>query len=93
MLRTGINTLQKTSLLRKAVEVGHIDQELAEKREQFRARMANNKRREEDLKRRSEALKERMSKFDKFLKENEAKRTRAMHKYQHEVKENGGNIK
>lgn len=39
LLQSGINTLQKTSLLRQAVEVEHVDKELAEKREEFRKRM------------------------------------------------------
>nr|CAB3228576.1 coiled-coil domain-containing protein 42 homolog [Phallusia mammillata] len=88
LLHTGINTLQKTSLLRKAVEVEEIDKELAEKREEFRKRMAENKAKEEALKKRQEKIKDRVTKFDRFLKENDAKRTRAMRKYQLEVKEN-----
>ncbi|CAK8673787.1 unnamed protein product [Clavelina lepadiformis] len=88
LLQTGINTLQKTSLLRKAIEVEQIDAELAEKRDLFRKRMAANKTKEEALKRKQEKIKERVGKFDRFLKENEAKRTRALRKYQIEVREN-----
>ena len=88
LLQTGVNTLQKTSLLRKAVEVQLVDDELAEKREEFRRRMAANKTRKEALMRKQEKIQERVHKFDKFLKENEAKRTRALQKYQQEVKSN-----
>lgn len=88
LLRTGNNTIQKTSLLRKAVEMEQIDEELERKREEFRERMAQNKLKEETLRRRQEKIKERVNKFDRFLKDNDAKRVRALRKYQLEVKEN-----
>ena len=65
-----------------------MDAELAEKREEFRKRMEVNKFKKEALKRKQEKIQERVRKFDKFLKDNEAKRTRALYKYQQEVKNN-----
>ncbi|XP_002122109.2 coiled-coil domain-containing protein 42 homolog [Ciona intestinalis] len=88
LVESGINTLQKTSLLRKAVEMEVVDKELAEKREEFRIRMEKNKNKEDLLRKRQEKIKERVTKFDKFLKDNDAKRSRALRKYQIEVKDN-----
>nr|XP_039262269.1 coiled-coil domain-containing protein 42 homolog [Styela clava] len=88
LLQSGINTLQSTSLLRQAVDVEHVDRELAEKREEFRQRMEVCKAKEEALKMKQQKIKERVTKFDRFLKENEAKRNRALKKYQQEVKNN-----
>lgn len=84
LLRSGINTLQSTSLLRQAVETEHVDHELEEKRQEFRKRMEKCKEKQEALALRQNQIKERVSKFDRFLKENEAKRVRALEKYQHE---------
>lgn len=39
LLKSGINTLQKTSMLRQAVAMEDVDKELAEKRENFGKRM------------------------------------------------------
>lgn len=46
------------------------------------------KAKEEELQIRRQKIKDRVTKFDKFLKENEAKRNRALKKYQHEVRQN-----
>ena len=88
LLRTGVHTLQKTSLLRKAVEVKKVDEELEAKREEFRKKMLANKVRMDAIIQKQQKIKERVGKFDKFLKENETKRSRALHKYQLEVKAN-----
>ena len=39
LLESGINTLQKTLLLKKEVEVERVDEELQDKRDEFRERM------------------------------------------------------
>lgn len=46
------------------------------------------KAREEALKAKQQKIKDRVGKFDRFLKENEAKRNRALRKYQQEVESN-----
>ena len=88
LLQTGVNTLQKTSLLRKAVEVQLVDEELAQKRVEFEERMKSCKAKQNALMKRQEKIQERVRKFGKFLKENEAKRARALQKYQLEIKNN-----
>lgn len=77
-----------TSLLRQAVDVEHADRDLAEKREEFKKRMEVCKAKEEELQIRRQKINDRVLKFDKFLRENEAKRNRALKKYQQEVRDN-----
>ncbi|CAD5114913.1 DgyrCDS3947 [Dimorphilus gyrociliatus] len=86
LLETGVNTLQKTLLLKKEVEVDKVEAQLDAKRNEFRKRMESCAERQLELQKKQQKMKDRVSKFDKFIKENEAKRRRAVLKYQQEVK-------
>lgn len=85
-METGVNTLQKTLLLKKEVEVDKVEAQLEAKRNEFRKRMETCAERQLELQKKQQKMKDRVSKFDKFIKENEAKRRRAVLKYQQEVK-------
>ncbi|KAK2170643.1 hypothetical protein LSH36_1g01061 [Paralvinella palmiformis] len=86
LLETGLNTLQKTLLLKKEVEVEQVNEELREKREEFKKRLEACAQRQIEIQKRQQKMKDRVNKFEKFIKENEAKRRRAIQKYQQEVK-------
>ena len=63
-----------------------MQQQLDRKKEQFRQRMQRCQEKEVDLAAKQEAIKEQVRKFDKFLKENDAKRVRANRKALEEVR-------
>ncbi|XP_031571543.1 coiled-coil domain-containing protein 42 homolog [Actinia tenebrosa] len=86
LLDTGLNTFQSTLLLKKQVEVEKVHEDLEIKRRQFADRMAACQIKEEELKKKQLQIRERVGKFEKFIKENEAKRRRAIQKYQTELK-------
>lgn len=86
LIETGINTLQRTLLLKKEVEVDQVQAELEEKRREFKQRMDACAQRQIEIQKQQQRMKDRVSKFENFLKENELKRRRAIQKYQTEVK-------
>ncbi|XP_041468984.1 coiled-coil domain-containing protein 42 homolog [Lytechinus variegatus] len=86
LIETGLNTLQKTLLLKREVEVDDVTQELRTKRIQFQKRMEECEKKRVDLQKKQQLMKDRVEKFDKFISETEAKRRRAIHKYQQELK-------
>lgn len=86
LLDTGLNTVQSTLLLKKQVEVEKVQEDLDIKRRQFAERMAACKAKEEELKKKQAQIRERVGKFEKFIEENDAKRRRAIQKYQTELK-------
>lgn len=86
LLDTGLNTVQSTLLLKKQVEVEKVQEDLDIKRRQFAERMTACKRKEEELKKKQTQIRERVNKFEKFIEENDAKRRRAIQKYQTELK-------
>ncbi|KAL5008603.1 hypothetical protein ScPMuIL_014184 [Solemya velum] len=86
LIQTGINTLQRTLLLKKEVEVESVQTELEAKRHEFKQRMEACAQRQVEVQKRQQRMKDRTAKFEKFIKENEAKRKRAIQKYQAEVK-------
>ncbi|KAK3750711.1 hypothetical protein QZH41_017265, partial [Actinostola sp. cb2023] len=86
LLDTGLKTLQSTLLLKKQVEVEKVQENLEIKRLQFAERMRVCKEKEEELKKKQLQIRDRVSKFEKFIKENDAKRRRAIQKYQTELK-------
>ena len=77
---------QSTLLLQKGKEMQEVQQQLDRKKEEFRARMQRCQEKEVDLAARQEDIKEQVRKFDKFLKDNDAKRVRADRKVQEERK-------
>lgn len=71
---------QSTLLLQKKKEMAEVQQQLDRKKDEFRQRMQRCQEKEVDLAARQEAIKEQVRKFDKFLKDNDAKRVRALRK-------------
>ncbi|XP_064420936.1 coiled-coil domain-containing protein 42 homolog isoform X2 [Latimeria chalumnae] len=88
ILDAGINTLQRTRVLKKIVEVNQVDAELNAKKEEHRKRMEVLALKREELEKKKQAYEELVLNFDKFLRDNEAKRIRATQNYQKQVKEN-----
>merc|ERR1711976_899124 len=86
LIETGLNTMQKTLLLKKEVEVDRVSDELALKRAEFRSRMDKCAQQQVEIQKKQQRMRDRVNKFEKFIKENEAKRRRAIQKYQNEVK-------
>jgi len=86
ILENSPNTLQKTLLIKREVEVDRVQEELNRKRKEFRDRMERCAQRRIEIQKKQQMMKERVSKFDKFIKENEAKRRRAIQKYQTELR-------
>ncbi|XP_044540777.1 cilia- and flagella-associated protein 73 [Gracilinanus agilis] len=67
-----------TQLLEKKQEMVEMEETLQAKKEEFKVKMSALKQRREALEQKEEALKESMIRFDKFLKDTEAKQSRAM---------------
>ncbi|KAJ3223482.1 hypothetical protein HK099_001065 [Clydaea vesicula] len=79
-------TLQSTLLLQKKKEMHQVQQLLEKKRIEFAKRMEECREKQEELKVKQKQIRERVFKFEKFLKENDAKRQRANVKAQTEKK-------
>lgn len=77
---------QSTLLLQKKKEMAEVQQQLDRKKEEFRMRMQECQEKEMELAGKQEQLKEGVRKFEKFLKENDAKRIRANRKAVEEIK-------
>ncbi|XP_071962326.1 coiled-coil domain-containing protein 42 homolog [Antedon mediterranea] len=86
LIETGLNTAQKTLLLKRQVEVEKVSKELTTKRDDFKKRMDNCDRKRIEMQKRQQKMKDRVHKFEKFIEDNEAKRRRAIHKYQTELR-------
>lgn len=69
-----------TRLLEKRREMSEVEQALAAQKEEFQMKMESLQQRREELHRKEYQLKESLLKFDKFLKENDSKRARALKK-------------
>lgn len=70
-------TLQSTLLLQKKKEMAQVQQLLELKRIEFGKRMDECREKQEELRVKQKQIRERVIKFEKFLKENDAKRQRA----------------
>ncbi|XP_069593273.1 uncharacterized protein CCDC197 [Ranitomeya imitator] len=88
ILDTSKNTLQKTLVLKKEVEYDRVSQELVQKREEYCERLRLLEGRKEEFALRQKEYLEKAVKFEKFLKDSEAKRRRAIAKYQTESRQN-----
>ncbi|XP_061072557.1 coiled-coil domain-containing protein 42 homolog [Conger conger] len=88
LLETGVNTLQRTLVLKKRVQVDEADRELALKRQEIRERLLALGHRRAEFEHKQQASKDRSGKFEKFVQDNEAKRRRAQRKYLAERKQN-----
>ncbi|XP_043930518.1 uncharacterized protein CCDC197 isoform X2 [Protopterus annectens] len=82
------STQQTTLVLKKEVEADSVNEQLSAKRREFQHRMEAVTRRREELDMKQQLNKESALKFEKFLKDTDAKKQRAIHKYQVEVKQN-----
>jgi len=69
-----------TRLLEKRREMAEVEQALAAQKEEFQMKMESLQQRREELERKEFQLKESLLRFDKFLKENDSKRARALKK-------------
>ncbi|KAJ3316424.1 Cilia- and flagella-associated protein 73 [Blyttiomyces sp. JEL0837] len=69
-----------TRLLEKRREMQEVENGLIQQKEEFNMKMESLTQRREELSRKETQLKESLVKFDKFLKENDAKRNRAIKK-------------
>ncbi|KAL7873009.1 hypothetical protein AOLI_G00120800 [Acnodon oligacanthus] len=88
ILDTGVNTLQRTLVLKKQVQVDEVNRQLIQKRLEFKGRMQALEQKRAELLHKQQETKERAEKFEKFVEENEVKRRRALKKYQVERKQN-----
>ncbi|PIK44422.1 putative coiled-coil domain-containing protein [Apostichopus japonicus] len=69
-----------TRLLEKRREMAEVESALGGQKEEFQMKMESLQQRREELERKEFQLKESLQKFDKFLKENDSKRARAVKK-------------
>ncbi|KAL0969072.1 hypothetical protein UPYG_G00222300 [Umbra pygmaea] len=88
VLETGVNTLQRTLVLKKQVEVDEVDRQLAQKQQEFKVRMQALTQRRVELELKQLEMKDRAKTFEKFVEDNEVKRHRALKKYQAARKQN-----
>ncbi|XP_031428560.1 coiled-coil domain-containing protein 42 homolog [Clupea harengus] len=88
ILETGVNTMQRTLVLKKQVELDELDSKFAHKRQEFKVRMEALEHRRADLEQKQKQTKDKASKFEKFVEENELKHRRALKKFQVEQRLN-----
>ncbi|EMP34306.1 Coiled-coil domain-containing protein 42 like protein [Chelonia mydas] len=69
-----------TRLLEKRRELTEVEQALSAQREEFQMKMESLQQRRKELQHKEGQLKEAIFKFDKFLKDNDSKRSRALQK-------------
>ncbi|XP_066911237.1 uncharacterized protein [Clytia hemisphaerica] len=86
LIETGFRTHQKTLLLKRQNELHRVDAEFNQTRSEFKAKMDKYRKQEEHLIRERRKLTERVNNFEKFIDENNAKKTRAVLKYEKESK-------
>ncbi|XP_051238084.1 coiled-coil domain-containing protein 42 homolog isoform X1 [Dicentrarchus labrax] len=82
VLETGVNTLQKTLVLKKQAELDEVNKQLTLKRQEFKSCVEALAQRRSELEIKQQQTKERAIKFEKFVAENEVKRRRALKKYE-----------
>ncbi|XP_071398338.1 uncharacterized protein CCDC197 [Centroberyx affinis] len=82
ILEAGVNTLQKTLVLKKQVELNKVDRQLALKRQEFKSHMQALAQRRSELEIKQQETRDKAKKFEKFVDDNEVKRRRALKKYQ-----------
>ncbi|XP_053533239.1 coiled-coil domain-containing protein 42 homolog [Ictalurus punctatus] len=73
-----------TRLLDKRRQIKHVDDVLRRQRQEFEVKRESLRQRKEEVKKKEENLKDSLLKFDKFLKENDAKRARGVKKAESE---------
>ncbi|KAM8921204.1 uncharacterized protein CCDC197 [Pelodytes ibericus] len=88
ILEASANTLQKTLVLKKEVEYDQVSHELQKKRQEFKERMQALDVRKEGFTEKQLECSDKAAKFEKFLKDSDAKRRRAIVKCQAESRQN-----
>nr|XP_020500917.1 uncharacterized protein CCDC197 isoform X1 [Labrus bergylta] len=82
ILEAGVNTLQKTLVLKKQAELDEVDKQLTLKRQEFKRSVEALAKRRSELEVKQQQTKDRVMKFEKFMVENEEKRRGAMKKFE-----------
>nr|XP_019940327.1 PREDICTED: coiled-coil domain-containing protein 42 like-2-like isoform X2 [Paralichthys olivaceus] len=82
VLEAGVNTLQKTVVLKKQTELDEVNKLLALKRQEFKSSVEALALRKSELDIKYQETKERAMKFERFVAENEVKRCRSLKKYE-----------
>ncbi|XP_029982157.1 uncharacterized protein CCDC197 [Sphaeramia orbicularis] len=88
VLEAGVNTLQKTLVLKKQAELDEVDRHLALKRQEFKSRVEALAQRRSELEIKQQQTKERVMKFEKFVAENDVKQQQALKKYEVALEQN-----
>ncbi|XP_061824900.2 uncharacterized protein CCDC197 [Nerophis lumbriciformis] len=81
ILKAGVNTLQKTLVLKKQAELEEVNNLLALKRDEFKRNVEALSKRRTELETKHQETKEKAMKFVEFVNANEAKRSRALQEY------------
>nr|XP_057946724.1 coiled-coil domain-containing protein 42 like-2 [Doryrhamphus excisus] len=81
ILNAGVNTLQKTLVLKKQTELEEVNDLLARKREEFKTNVEILAKRRTELELKHQETKEKAMKFGEFVSESEAKRSRSLQEY------------
>ncbi|KAK9533651.1 hypothetical protein VZT92_008756 [Zoarces viviparus] len=82
ILEAGVNTLQKTLVLKKQAELDNVNQQLALKRQEFKNRVEALAQRRSELEQKQQQTKEMVMKFETFVAKKEVKRRRALKNYE-----------
>jgi len=86
-LVSGVNQIsQSTLLLKKMKEMNEVDDALDYMKEQYKTRMEACDERQREFERRQQEMKDQVTKFEKFIQENDSKRQRADLKLKQERK-------
>ncbi|KAK1793250.1 hypothetical protein P4O66_011649 [Electrophorus voltai] len=88
VLDTGVNTLQRTLVLKKQVHLDEVNRQLMQKEQEFKGHMQALEQKWSQLQHKQQETKDKAAKFEKFVEENEVKRCRALKKYQVQRKQN-----
>ncbi|KAM9708199.1 uncharacterized protein CCDC197 [Menidia menidia] len=88
MLEAGVNTLQKSLIVKKQAELNEAEAQLALKRQEFKSCMEALAHRRSELEKKQQQNKEKVMKFEKFVAENEGRRRTALKKCEATREEN-----
>ncbi|XP_054652282.1 coiled-coil domain-containing protein 42 like-2 [Dunckerocampus dactyliophorus] len=88
ILKAGVNTLQKTLVLKKQTELEDVNNLVALKKDEFKRNVEALAKRRTKLELKHQETKEKAIKFGEFVSENEAKRSRALQEYKAVQEEN-----
>ncbi|XP_061651576.1 coiled-coil domain-containing protein 42 like-2 [Phyllopteryx taeniolatus] len=81
ILKVGVNTLQKTLVLKKQGELDEVSNLLQVKRDEFQRNVEELAQRRTELERKHQETKEKALKFERFVSDNETRRSQAVQQY------------